>query len=983
MTANQKWRHQFQLWFDGKGSEATIARLLKRQKKLEIDPALIQKSLSTLHDYLDQHLLDVRLLPLSLLMRPTDWNPTTSGINPLACLHHHRHLHNLDELLSSGTLNRILKGECSLYGDIPPIPIRAYLTGLNREQRQFCKSNNLSALEHLATEGWYRFQLAKPVATGFDCYWSTELPKFAPLITQGNDVLLVLDGSLDRAKQLALQGGWDHVIHCQLSDLSTLWSDITDSKADRVSICHATDALAMGARHAITSVLQGASVETIVSSDDVILYRSQNDKKGYEHRQYRSGLSIWRLFTRGSIGGLLSVPRSLFRADALSNSYSCLEALRLDLLLGGMVTECDVRHCHQPLLKANSSSNPSLPEQGWPSECSPFDEDQLYQINAIREYHGQHQFVSGAAVRKNSDLPGSHDITYRADDDTLVSILIPFRDRVTLTRKCVESILTNASTSISYEIILIDNGSVEEDTHSWLKQITSTNKNIHHQRVDEPFNFSKLNNGARKLCRGNYLLFLNNDIELRSCDLLQELLNPFGHPQTAAVGSKLQYSDGSLQHQGVFLIKGERRCVLEPGKHLSEADVIASLLPLRTQEEFSAASAACLMVKAECFDNVGGFDDELAVVFNDVDLCLRLRKAGGRVVVSPHPNITHYESVSRGKDLFGEAWARHQRESGRLRLKHQLLYKSGDPLISPLLHRHSNRYEPAPLAEQPTGPAREQILYIWNRSQRRVHTRTPLIFAQFEENPEVPIRKDILTLLEQYRRHFYVQVVAATPALLQRPRDLRALKNVCDGLIIRRNEGYDYGSWMTGIRYCQQLIKERQQLVLCNDSFWGPVRPLKDLINRLRQCTADVIGLTDNLVYEPHLQSPFLMFNKRAISCPEFWDFWKNIQCWKNKRSIVKNYEVGLPVLLKEKGMELNSLYSTNANGNIYHSEWKSLIMNQNFPFLKRSLLRDNPHNIDISDWKSVVCGGNRKLVKQIENDLEKANQHLNQTIKN
>ena len=975
MSANRKWRHQFQRWLDGEGSEATIARLLKRQQKLEIDPTLIRKSLSALHDHLDEHLLDVRLLPLSLLLGPTTWDPATSGIHSLACLHHHRQLRNLNTLLSSGILNNILNGECSLYGDIPPIPIKAYFKSLHREQRRFCRSNNLSALEYFAAEGWRRFQRAQPVATGFDRYWATGLPTYAPQLTQSRDILLVLDGTVNRAQQLALQGGWDQVIHCQLSDLSTLWSDLSASRADRVTICHTTDALAAGARHAITETLRDASVETLLTSDDIILHRKYSDESGYEHRQYRSALSIWRLFTRGSIGGLISVPCSLLNADALGNSYSCLEALRLDLLLGALATARDVRHCHQPLLKAYSNTNPSLPEVGWPIECTPFDEEQLNQINTIRERHGQLQLVRGAAVRKNPELAGTHDLTRKPDLDTFVSILIPFRDRVELTRKCVESIQANASTSIPYEIILIDNGSAEEDTHTWVKQTTASNTNIHCQRVDAPFNFSTLNNGARQLCRGNYLLFLNNDIELCSSEVLQDLLNPFAHPSTAAVGARLKYPDGSLQHQGVVLIKGERRCVLEPGKHLSDANIINSLLPLRTQEEFSAATGACLMVKADRFDNIGGFDDELAVVFNDVDLCLRLREAGGRIVVSPHPDIIHHESISRGKDLYGEAWARHQRESGRLRHKHRLLFKEGDPLTSPLLHHHSTRYEPATPAEPATGPAREQILYTWNRPKHGNDERTPLIFAQFEENPEAPIRADILTLLQQYRQYFHVQVVAATPALLQRPRDLRALKMVCDGLIVRCNEGYDYGSWMTGIRYCRQLIEQRQQVVLCNDSFWGPVRPLKGLINRLRQCKADVIGLTDNLMYEPHLQSPFLMFNKRAISCPEFWTFWENIQCWPTKRSIVKNYEVGLPVLLEKEGMELESIYSNNANGNTYHTEWKSLIENQNFPFIKRSLLRDNPHKIDISDWREVVYKGNKPLARQIEDQLEEIEQ--------
>ena len=93
--------------------------------------------------------------------------------------------------------------------------------------------------------------------------------------------------------------------------------------------------------------------------------------------------------------------------------------------------------------------------------------------------------------------------------------------------------------------------------------------------------------------------------------------------------------------------------------------------------------------------------------------------------------------------------------------------------------------------------------------------------------------------------------------------------------------------------------------------------------------------------------------------------------CWNEKRSIIKNYEVGLSALLKENGMTLESLYSNNANGNILHAEWKSLVEEHDFPFIKVSLLRDNPHEVDIKDWKEIVRRDNRRLARQMENYLE------------
>ena len=131
-----------------------------------------------------------------------------------------------------------------------------------------------------------------------------------------------------------------------------------------------------------------------------------------------------------------------------------------------------------------------------------------------------------------------------------------------------------------------------------------------------------------------------------------------------------------------------------------------------------------------------------------------------------------------------------------------------------------------------------------------------------------------------------------------------------------------------------------------------------------------MVGLTDNLMYQPHLQSPFIAFRAGAIECPAFWDFWNHISCWENKRAIVKNYEVGLSALMKNQGLKLESLYTKSSNGNILHAEWKSLVEKQGFPFIKTSLLRDNPRRMDISDWEEVVNKSNRQLARQIKHQL-------------
>ena len=970
MNANRKWRHQFQLWRDGDCSSDNVERLLKRHRSIGLDLEVIQASLATLHSHLDQRHLQPQILPPTLLLHPDQWDPRTSCIDELACLSHHSELGNLNELLPSGKLNQILNGALSLYGDLPPIPIQAYLDGMKQPQRRLCRQNRHSALEHLAGEGWQRFRDLQPVATGLDRYHPMELPRFDHQPQQNREVLVVIGGTRETAQNIAIRGGWKDVIWSTLDDLAAMRRRIDQMQPKRISVCSGWDELAVGARHAIAAVLRDAPNQTIVTSDDVIHWHpSDSGAGGFQNRQYRCALSSIRLLTRGSIGGLISLPAELLQAEMLQNQYASLHGLKLDLALHGCRHGCPVKHCSQPLLKTSALHNPSVPEQGWPAERAPFSEQQRNELTAIKQRHARSHLVANASLRNNTRQQGCHDLLLNHNDNCLVSILIPFRDNVELTKTCLDSIQTHASDSIAYEVILIDNGSIESATHDWIAKATK-NETVHCYHIDEPFNFSRINNAARQQCKGNYLLFLNNDIEFQSPNVLNQLLDPFAHVETAAVGARLLYPDGSIQHQGVVIIKGERRCVLEPGKHLAQPDVIDSLLPLTTQEEFSAASAACLLVKAERFDAIGGFDENLAVVFNDVDLCLRLRAAGGRIVVTPQPTIIHHESISRGKDLAGEAWARHQRELGYLRRNHAALYNQGDPLTSPLLHHHSTRYEPADAPPTPIGPVREHILLLWQRKRKPWDQRSPLIFAQYEADESAEIRPDIPALLQQYRRHFYVIVVAATPSFMAHPRSIAALKQVSDCCIIRRNEGYDYGSWMTGLSVNKELIKERQQVILTNDSFWGPVRPLSGLIERLDQSQGDVVGLTDNLMYEPHLQSPFVLFKSNAVNSQVFWNFWDQLQQWETKRSIVKNYEVGLPVLLRQNGLTLESLYSKDSSGNLFHAEWRSLITNQDFPFLKVSLLRDNPHRVDVQDWQFILNAYNQRLTLQIEQQL-------------
>jgi lipopolysaccharide biosynthesis protein len=199
---------------------------------------------------------------------------------------------------------------------------------------------------------------------------------------------------------------------------------------------------------------------------------------------------------------------------------------------------------------------------------------------------------------------------------------------------------------------------------------------------------------------------------------------------------------------------------------------------------------------------------------------------------------------------------------------------------------------------------------------------------------------------------------------------MRQLQRLCSIVLIRRNEGYDFGSWMSALRFCADDLPKCRELILTNDSFYGPVLPLEPLFQRLQSCKADVVGLTDNLLYQPHLQSAFMVYRHPVIQSEAFTNFWENLQVWPTKRDLVKQCEVGLPVHLHKNGFTLASLYSQNANGNILHFDWRQLIEEQGFPFVKVSLLRDNPTGQDISDWHQVVRRHNPDLACKIQEHL-------------
>lgn len=268
-----------------------------------------------------------------------------------------------------------------------------------------------------------------------------------------------------------------------------------------------------------------------------------------------------------------------------------------------------------------------------------------------------------------------------------VSLIIPTKDKVELLQPCIETVLQRTDYE-SFEIIVVDNRSVEPATATYLSKI-SENPRIRVLNYTEPYNFSAINNFAVSVARGSYVCLLNNDTEVIEPAWLTEMMRYATRPDVGAVGAKLLYDDGTIQHAGVTVGIGDAA----GHAHRFEPNDKPGYFALPHAAHFvSAVTAACLTVEKSKYEAVGGFDEkQFTVAFNDVDFCLRLQAAGWKNVYVPHAVLLHHESKSRGSDMAPSQIDRYRRELHALQERWDTK-NCQDPLHNPNLDRYSEKY---------------------------------------------------------------------------------------------------------------------------------------------------------------------------------------------------------------------------------------------------------------------------------------------------
>lgn len=298
-----------------------------------------------------------------------------------------------------------------------------------------------------------------------------------------------------------------------------------------------------------------------------------------------------------------------------------------------------------------------------------------------RALNAHYERIGVKAEAYPGEYLGLYRTRYFRDHDPLISIIIPNKDHIDDLERCIRSI-EEKSAYRNYEYIIVENNSTEEETFAYYQELEQKNPKVHTVYFKGPFNYSEINNFGAEHAKGEYLLLLNNDTEVINEDWLEEMLGYCMRPDVGIVGARLYYEDDTIQHAGVVLGFGgiAGHCFVQ--KKRGDTGYCHRII---CAQNYSAVTAACMMVRKSVFDQVGGLSTDLAVAFNDIDFCLKVRDAGYLVVYNPYAELYHYESKSRGLEDTPEKKERFGREIATLESHWEEIFSKPDPYYNPNL----------------------------------------------------------------------------------------------------------------------------------------------------------------------------------------------------------------------------------------------------------------------------------------------------------
>lgn len=389
--------------------------------------------------------------------------------------------------------------------------------------------------------------------------------------------------------------------------------------------------------------------------------------------------------------------------NLLANNYIChfsVFSAQLLKAVGGFRSEYDGSQDHDIILRLTGEAKRvvHIPQllYWWRSHPQSVAQDigaKEYAVDAarraVRDYIKVNKHVD-AVVRSTNAFPTIFQIVYPIERRAKVSVIIPNKDHAGDLRRCVDSIIRE-TTYDNYEIVIVENNSADESTFRYYDELRR-DRRIRVLRYEEPFNYSRINNWAVRQSDGEYVLLLNNDTEVINADWMENMLMYAQRGDVGAVGAKLYFPDGRIQHAGIILKLGADR-VAGHAHYGAESDNLGYMGRLCYAQDVSAVTAACLMVSRDKYEAVNGFDETLAVALNDVDFCLKLRGKGYLNIFTPFAELRHYESSTRGSET-GKNKQRFNAECDAFKKRWGAVLDKGDPYYNPNFSLDSSMFEP-------------------------------------------------------------------------------------------------------------------------------------------------------------------------------------------------------------------------------------------------------------------------------------------------
>lgn len=486
--------------------------------------------------------------------------------------------------------------------------------------------------------------------------------------------LCLADGSPDdKAKEFIEKhyGREKRIVYRKLEENGGISVNTNEAVAlatgEYLMLCDHDDTLEPDALYEIVKAINDTGADVLYTDEDKVSMDGQH----YFDPNFKPDFNLFRLRENNYICHIFVVKKSLTDETGLLRSEFD-GAQDFDFILRCCEKAQKITHipkvlyhwrCHMDSTAADPSSKAYAYEAG---------------RKAVREHY---QRLGIDAKVEMTERPGWYRSHVKVQGNPLISVIIPNKDHTDDLELCLFS-MTRKSTYRNYEILIVENNSEKEETFEYYKKLPDRYPKARVLTWEKEFNYSAINNFAAKEAKGEYLLFLNNDVEILTPDWMEEMLQNCQQEDVAAVGAKLYYPDDTIQHAGVVLglggIAGHIMCRAsreDPGYFGRMISV----------QEISAVTAACMMVKKSDFDAVGGLDETFQVAFNDIDLCMKFRAAGKKIIFTPYAELYHYESKSRGLEDTPEKQFRFGKEVKRFQEKWAQQLEMGDPYYSPNL----------------------------------------------------------------------------------------------------------------------------------------------------------------------------------------------------------------------------------------------------------------------------------------------------------